>query len=165
MTSRDGSRRCLLAAGTLLTWSAASLLLAWSTGSTVAQVSDPGPAPPDQLLALSAAVAAWLLLSWMALVILVAVLAAAPARAGGALSRVADKMAPAIARRAVAALLGVAVVGGPAIAPGAALASPAASSIELLVGTAELRGFDPVDRPAMAHDDADRAANAALSSA
>lgn len=83
-------------------------------------VSAPGPATLDEVVGLGAAVTACALVLWWGLGTLVAVGSHLPGRAGAWCRSLALRAAPALTRRAAAALVGVAV--GGALVPGAAMA-------------------------------------------
>ena len=84
-------------------------------------VAAPGPATLDEVLGLAASTTACALVLWWGLGTLAAVGSHLPGRAGGWCRHLAARVAPALSRRAAAALVGVAV--GGALVPGAALAA------------------------------------------
>jgi hypothetical protein len=88
-------------------------------------VAAPGPAMLDEVLGLTASATACALVLWWGLGTLAAVGSHLPGRAGGWSRRLAARVAPALSRRAAAALVGVAV--GGALVPGAALAATRAA--------------------------------------
>jgi nucleoid-associated protein YgaU len=113
------------AAGLLVAaWTALALAgrLFWFTvGDTWAAVSTSGPDAPADLLVLGAAAAGVVLTAWLALGLLLAVVATVPGAAGRAVAGGADLLAPPFVRRGVALALGTALVAG---LPAAAHADP-----------------------------------------
>lgn len=107
----------LLAAGvaTVLAWWLTRVVgtLATRAGSTV-------PLSPDESLTLLAAVLGLAVATWLAVGVLLAVLAHLPGRVGASSRRMAEQVAPALSRRVAAVMVGAAL--GGALAPGTATA-------------------------------------------
>jgi len=100
-----------------------SLLLQWASSGLATTVRAHGPAPLDAQIGLAAAAGGWLVLTWLTLSALWA-LAAGPAPTGARrprLQRLAERVTPALVRRAAAAVvgagLGVGLAGGSPTAP------------------------------------------------
>jgi nucleoid-associated protein YgaU len=115
-------------------------------------VTAPAPATLDEVLGLAASAAACALALWWGLGTLAAVGSHLPGRAGGCCRHVTARVAPALSRRAAAALVGVAV--GGALVPGAALAAtqPAATHAATAArgGAAKAVGGDAISSSAHA---------------
>lgn len=131
-----------------------SLLLHWSTAGLVLQVQATGPAPLDAQIGLTAAAAGWLVLTWLGISTL---LALATVGAAGhrrpRLHRVAERVAPALVRRAAAALLGAGlgagVAGGALSGTLAAYAGDGARPAATATAAAPSGALAPdLDRPA-----------------
>lgn len=90
----------------------AAVLLAWASAGVAAALQAPGPAPLDAGIGLAAAAAAWLVLTWLLATTLLALAAAALAGTRPRLQRLADRLTPALVRRAAAAALGAGLAGG-----------------------------------------------------
>ena len=106
--------------------------LGWGSRGPLAAVTAPGSATLDDLLALSAAVAAWCVLGWLTVGLLLAVLAGMRGPASP-LARLAAMVTPLALRRIAAVLLGASLAGAPV-----ALALPAhAGMTRALVATAQ----------------------------
>lgn len=156
-----------LASGTavLAGYLCASSALAWATAGVGEVVAEPGPAPLDAAVGLAAAVAAWLVLTWLAAAVVLSL--AATAVAGGRLERAADRWAPVVLRRLAAGVLGVGLAGvaagcgaPPATATDAVHGSPATMApatagdpgrpggADRRAGAAVLDVLDVLDRPA-----------------
>lgn len=101
------------AAAVLLAHVATTLALLWGTGGAVDAVRAPGPASVGSAVALAAAGCAWAVLTWLSAVTVLALLTAAVAGLGSRAHTRAAALAPAAARRLVAALLGMTVAGAP----------------------------------------------------
>lgn len=101
------------AAAVLLAHAATTLVLLWGTGGAVDAVRAPGPASVGSAVALAAAGCAWAVLTWLSAVTVLALLTAAVAGLGSRAHARATALAPAAARRLVAALLGMTVAGAP----------------------------------------------------
>ncbi len=124
-----GLRRPLLVALTALVGAGAVTRVFCGLAATSwAQASGPSPATPADLLALVLAGAGALLTAWLGLGFALAALAALPGAAGAGFALLAERVAPAVVRRAVAFLLGTALtatlVQGPAAAAGAPTPDP-----------------------------------------
>ncbi|MEP6463368.1 MAG: hypothetical protein ABJC62_08135 [Frankiaceae bacterium] len=119
--------------------------------------------PPDQVLTVLAGLSGWLCLCWLASAALFAALGELPGFLGVLCRRIADRITPAILRRAIEGLLGTALASGAvAAALPADAATPTHSAAVQAVGTAALRwaphaqgqpvsampdGWPDVDRP------------------
>lgn len=137
--------RGLLGTAALVTaYAVVTALLLWGTAGALTAVRDPGPAAADALVALLAAGAAWLVLSWLTAVTLLALVSAAVGGLGSRAHAASLALAPAFARRAVAAVLGMAVAGVP-IAGGLPAGADERPATVATAGTAT--GLD-LDRPA-----------------
>ena len=110
MQARRATIRCGVV-GALLAGAAA---LGWGTAGPLAAVTSAGPAAFDDLLALTAACAAWAVLAWLTAALLLS-LAAQDRRQGGRLDRLARAITPLAVRRLAALLLGVGLVGAPVV--------------------------------------------------
>lgn len=87
-------------------------VLMWAGRPSIAALRS-GTATFDEALGGVAAIAAWVLLGWVVLVLLATALAAVPGIVGRAAGRLAGAITPAAARRTARLALGVAVAGGP----------------------------------------------------
>ena len=102
----------LLTTGTV--YLAVSVLLQWSSSGLATTVRADGPAPLDAQIGLAAAAGGWLVLTWLAFSTLVA-LAAGPAPGAQTGTRrprlqgLAERVTPALVRRAAAAMVGAGV--------------------------------------------------------
>jgi nucleoid-associated protein YgaU len=136
-------------------------LLGWAIGSPagtwrglVTAVNPSGATSDfDQLLVCSAALAAWVGLSWVCLATCLELASALPGAAGTGFAAVAARVTPAVVRRLVQAAIGLTVLAGPltagsALASGPSTTTPATTSTTTTTTTS-------VDRP-------DSAANSAL---
>lgn len=123
MTARQTARAVGTVAATVWGLLVAFALLRWASVDAVAAVAAPGPAPFDALLTAVAAAAAWGLLVWLTIGLLVAVAAAlgGPSPVLSPLLRV----SPPLVRRAAAVLLGLSLVPGTALPAAAAAAGTA----------------------------------------
>jgi hypothetical protein len=101
-------------------------LLAWLSSDAMSAVSAPGPATFDALVSLAGAAGAWVCLAWLAGSFALSVLAAAPGVLGRACAAAADRLTPALVRRAAGAALGLAVGAGVAFPTAAAAGAPPA---------------------------------------
>lgn len=101
-----------------------SAALWWGTAGAVATVRAPGAAPVGALVAVVAAGAAWVLLTWLAAVTLLTVVMTAAAGVGARAQVRVAAATPAVARRLATALLGVSVLGAPLAAAAPAGARP-----------------------------------------
>ncbi len=125
-------------------------LLAWATAGVYDAVRAPGPAPFDALVALAAALGAWVALSWLTFLTTLTVLTAA---VGGLSSRAHRRVAtitPRLCRQLAGALLGLTIAGAPlsaALPVMAAVATTPAGSAPSVAGPS-LPGGDALDRPA-----------------
>jgi hypothetical protein len=162
--SVDTSIRCrrgvTAAAVVLAAYVGASALLAWASSGVATAVRASGPAPFDAAVGLAAAAAAWLVLTWL---VLTTILALATTLTGTArrlprLQRLADRVTPALVRRAAAAALGaglagVSLAGGPLAYAGTSPrpATATAVVVPVLDRPADLLpGWTP-DRPVTRH--------------
>lgn len=161
--SRDTSirRGASAAAGVLAAYVGASALLAWASSAVATAVRAPGPAPLDAAVGVAAAAAAWLVLTWLVLTTILAL--ATTVLTGTAprlprLQRLADRVTPALVRRAAAAALGagltgVSLAGGPLAYAGTSPRPAAATAVVVpaLDRPADLLpGWTP-DRPVTRH--------------
>jgi nucleoid-associated protein YgaU len=110
-------------------------LLAWGTPGPLERVTAAGPASFEDLLALSAAAAAWAAFGWLVSGLLLS-MAAATLAPGGSLDRLALAITPRAVRRLAALLLGLGLVGAPVMLALPAQAAP-------LVATSEQPGLPP----------------------
>ncbi|EAP97582.1 hypothetical protein JNB_18968 [Janibacter sp. HTCC2649] len=115
-----------VASASLVVGSTAAWILATAWIAARANVTAPGPASADELLALAAATLALAIAAWLVLGTVLEVLAHAPGRVGRAAQVWADRLTPALARRVAAFVLGVGV--GVAGGPSQAVASPRPST-------------------------------------
>jgi nucleoid-associated protein YgaU len=147
MRSRALAAASLLLAGHL----AASGLLVWATAGVSGAVRAPGPASVDALLAVTAAVGAWVALTWLTTLTVLTVLTAAVAGLGSRAHRRAVAITPRLCRRLAGALLGLAVAGAPLSA-----ALPVAASVPSVATAPALPRAS--DRPPPDSDALDRPA-------
>ncbi len=141
--------RAVAAAGLLLLGHlAASGLLVWATAGVYGAVRAPGPAPVDALLAVTAAVGAWVALTGLTALTVLTVLTAAVAGLGSRAHRRAVAITPRLCRRLAVALLGLTVAGAPLSA-----ALPVAASVSS-VAIAPAFGPPASDRPPLPDSDA-----------
>jgi nucleoid-associated protein YgaU len=152
-----GRARGLTASATLvLGYLAVSGLLGWGTAGAWTAVHAPGPASIDAALALTAAAAAWLALTWLTAVTVLTVLTAVVAGLGSRAHRRVVAIAPLACRRLAGALLGLTVAGAPLVT-GAAVASAVPTSV--VVATAGAAGSSSTDpSPLPSTDGLDRPA-------
>ena len=131
--------------------------LSWGSRGPVAAVAAPGSATFEDLLALSAAVAAWCVLGWLTVGLLLAVLAGMRGPASP-LAPLAAMVTPPALRRIAAVLLGVSLAGAPlalALPAHAAMTATRVATAQptgpahALTGAATLDHWTP-DRPAPA---------------
>ncbi|MEO7269691.1 MAG: LysM peptidoglycan-binding domain-containing protein [Knoellia sp.] len=115
-----------VAAASLVVGSTAAWILATAWIAARANVTAPGPASADELLAITAATLALALAAWLVLGTVLEVLAHVPGRVGRAAQVWADRLTPALARRLAAFVLGVGV--GVAGGPSQAVANPRPST-------------------------------------
>ncbi|MFW5463063.1 LysM peptidoglycan-binding domain-containing protein [Knoellia sp. CPCC 206453] len=115
-----------VAAASLVVGSTAAWILAMAWVTARANVTAPGPASADELLALTAATLALSIAAWLVLGTVLEVLAHVPGRVGRAAQVWADRLTPALARRVAAFILGVGV--GVAGGPSQAVANPRPST-------------------------------------
>lgn len=143
MRARAGAVLGVAGAG----YGAATWLLVWASADHADRVLAAGPAPWDAALGAGAALAAWVVLTWLAFstLLTVAVVAAAGTRPG--VERLAARVTPALVRRATVVVLGASMVGGPlaafspayaGVAPRPSMSAPAAAA----------SGVPDLDRPA-----------------
>jgi hypothetical protein len=107
-------RRAPVACGVPAALLAGGGALGWGTAGALAAVTSAGPAAFDDLLALVAACAAWVVLCWLSAGLLLSLAAQACSR-DGRLDRLARAVTPLAIRRLAALLLGAGLVGVPAI--------------------------------------------------
>lgn len=122
-----GTRRIVATVGTAACYLAVSLLLAWAAPGLLGWIgwtgrvrvtAGHGPATLDAQIGLAAALGGWLVLTWLALTTVLALAAgpATPDRPRGRLQRLAERVTPALVRRAAATMvgagLGVGLAGG-----------------------------------------------------
>ncbi len=165
---RPAARGAALLAALPLGYVALSALLAWTAQDAVAAVRDPAQSAAlgfDTWLALAAGLAAWCVLTWLALGLTVTVAVGLRGHPGGRATRAAEALTPRAVRRVAGLLLGASLVGatvGPATTARAAGATagggretcPVASatyepgaSAQTVRPDAVLDGWTP-DRPA-----------------
>jgi len=160
------SRISALVVVTVAGYGGTTWLLAWASAGIAARVGAPGPAPTDTVGAVvgaGAAAAAWLVLAWLGLTGLLAVAVTAVAGTRPWLERLAERVTPVLVLRAVAAVLGAGLAGGPLVglspayaetAPRPPAAAPATTTADAAPVVAELDRPAPVlpgwtpDRPA-----------------
>ena len=148
-----GAAAAVAGAVVLTGYLAATGVLVWASSGVADAVRAPGPAPLDAEIGLAAATAAWIVLTWLGLTTLLALAAELLHGTRPRLQRLAERVTPALVRRAAAGVLGAGLAGG-ALAGGAAATglpaaaqSPAAASRP--VATARPRPELPaLDRPA-----------------
>ena len=119
-STRHGARG---AGGGLLAAGAAAVLAWWLTrvvGNLATRADSTVPLSPHESLTLLAAVLGLAVATWLAVGVLLAVLAHLPGRLGASSRRMAEQVAPALSRRVAAVLVGAAL--GGALAPGTATA-------------------------------------------
>jgi nucleoid-associated protein YgaU len=110
-------RRVVLTGGGLVSgYLLVAAALLWGTSGALTAVGSPGPAEPGAVVALAAALTAWVVLTWLTLVMAAALATAAVAGVGSRAHAAALALAPGAARRIVSAALGLAVVGTPVAA-------------------------------------------------
>lgn len=121
-----GQRRrgTVAAVAVLLAYAGSTALLGWATSGLAALVREPGPPALDAALGVAAAGAAWLVLTWLALTALLALAADLLRRTRPRLQRLADRVTPALVRRAAAGVLGAGLASG-VVATGASAHGPA----------------------------------------
>jgi hypothetical protein len=124
-------RATTIAASCLVVGSTAAWALAMAWITARANITAPGPASADELLALAAATLALAIATWLVLGTILEVLAHVPGRVGRAAQVWADRLTPALARRMAAFVLGVGVgvVGGPSQAVANPRPATAATSV------------------------------------
>jgi resuscitation-promoting factor RpfA len=130
-------RTLLVAAVPGLVAAAAGFVLV--AAAAAADVRRPGPAAPDDVLALVAAAGCAAALAWLATTLAFALAVALRGRtAGGRLARLERAVVPAVVRRLTAALVGASLVTGgaaPALAVGLPAAPPAAAASPVAAAT------------------------------
>ena len=159
------SRRLAALVMTGTGYTTVSLLLQWSTSGLGTAVRADGPAPLDAQIGLAAAAGGWLVLTWLTLSTLWA-LAAGPAPTGvrrPRLQRLADRVTPALVRRAATAVVGLGLAGGsltptvtayagdgarPVTSATAALAADAPDAADAPGGAPTAPHLPDLDRPA-----------------
>ena len=110
-------RRVVLTGGGLLFgYLLVAAALLWGTSGALTAVRAPGPAEPGAVVALAAALSAWVVLTWLTVVTLAALATAAVAGVGSRAHTAALALAPGAARRIVSAALGLAILGTPVAA-------------------------------------------------
>jgi nucleoid-associated protein YgaU len=135
-------RRAVLAVGTLvLGYLLVAAVLQWGTSSALTAVDTAGPAEPGAVVALAAAIAAWVVLSWLTVATSAALATAAMAGVGSRAHTMALALAPGAARRIVSAGLGLAIVGAPVAA-----ALPADAGVASVLTAAD-RSDHPARQP------------------
>ena len=105
-------RRALLPIATAAGLLGCAGLLLWGTGGPLA-AAGAGTASFDELVGLSAALLAWVVIAWVATVLVVTTLTWLPGELGRAADDVAERVAPAAARRAARLAVGFAIASGP----------------------------------------------------
>jgi nucleoid-associated protein YgaU len=106
---------------------AATGVLVWASSGVAAAVRAPGPAPLDAGLGLAAATAAWVVLTWLGLTTLLALVAELLRGNRPRLQRLAERVTPALVRRAAAGVLGAGLAGGALAGGASATGLPAAA--------------------------------------
>ena len=106
-----------------------TVVLAWGTAGPLERVTASGPASFEDLLALSAAGAAWAAFGWLVCGLSLSV-AAATLAPGGSLDRIARAITPRAVRRLAALLLGLGLVAAPVALALPAQAVPVAATSE-----------------------------------
>ena len=114
-TIRRG-RVVLTGGGLLFGYLLVAAALLWGTSGALTAVGAPGPAAPGAVVALAAALSAWVVLTWLTVVMSAALATAAVAGVGSRAHATALALAPGAARRIVSAALGLAIVGTPVAA-------------------------------------------------
>jgi nucleoid-associated protein YgaU len=150
-TSRGRLRRAAVVVTAVLAWAVVVGLLAWAIRDAADRLGGPDPARPEDAVTVLAGMAGLLVAAWLALGVVLTLLAAAgpgswPSAVAGAL---AVRIAPAGLRRAVVLAVGVGLVGAaPALAsparPGVGLVGPGAAA-----PVAVSAGLDPAWVPSV----------------
>ena len=109
-------RLALLGGGLVFGYLLVAAALLWGTSGALTAVGAPGPAEPGAVVALAAALSAWVVLTWLTLVTSAALATAAVAGVGSRAHAAALALAPGAGRRIVSAALGLAIVGTPVAA-------------------------------------------------
>ncbi len=133
----------VLTAGAL--WATAQMLVS-ATAALLGTVED-GTAELNELLGLAAALGAWVVLAWVAVVLLSTAIATLPGILGRAGARAARRLTPAAARNAARFALGLAVTAGPVVAGPAAVGLPAGTDGGGYVEEIDISGLPGVGRP------------------
>ena len=118
MVERTVRRRrfALTGGGLVFGYVLVAAALLWGTSGALTAVGAPGPAAPGAVVALAAALSAWVVLTWLTLVLSAALATAAVAGVGSRAHATALVLAPGAARRILSAALGLAIVGTPVAA-------------------------------------------------
>ena len=109
-------RLALTGGGLVFGYLLVAAALLWGTSGALTAVGAPGPAEPGAVVALAAALSAWVVLTWLTVVMSAALATAAVAGVGSRAHATALALAPGAARRIVSAALGLAIVGTPVAA-------------------------------------------------
>ena len=139
--SRPRCRAALVLVGTGCAWLLVTATLGWSSAGVAARVWSPGPSTLEDLVAFGAVSAAWAVLTWVAVGVLLTAAARWPSRFARVLDRVAGRVTPQVVRRAAAGLLGAAALGGALAGPAAA--QPTAAAIPSVAATPVPGGAGP----------------------
>jgi resuscitation-promoting factor RpfA len=139
-------RRLLLQATTAAGLGGAVVALRWATTPAVAAVRT-GAADFDDLVGLAAAIACWLLVGWVALVLAVTALGSLGGGIGRLAKGAAARLTPVAWRNAARLALGLVIAAGPATVATAANAGPAATAVDSSSTDAEVLLLPAVGRP------------------
>jgi hypothetical protein len=136
-------RKILSPVGVLAAFVLGGLGLRWLTRGTIEAVVT-GPLTFDALLIALVSVLAWACFVWLALATLLIALSAIPGAVGAMCGAIADRITPAVYRRAARVALGIAVTAGPVL--GGVLPAQAATT-DHLSQTAVTSTMPNLDRP------------------
>lgn len=117
-------------------------LLAWGTAEPLAAARG-GQAGPDELIGLAAALAAWVVLGWLAAALAATALAAAPGAVGRLAGRAAALITPLAGRRLARIAVGLTVAAGPVAACAPASGEHLAGGVDTMVSST----IDPSELP------------------
>jgi resuscitation-promoting factor RpfA len=145
-------RRVLSPVGVLLAFVGGGWALRWLTAGSVTAVQGPNPTF-DALLVLVVAVLAWACFAWLALGTLLMALSVIPGALGSACGSLADRLTPAVYRRAARVALGISVAAGPVLG---ALPASAATVDQPTQAAAAAQLLPGLDRPGTIDGQVDR---------
>ncbi|MEQ4205274.1 hypothetical protein ABN028_28460 [Actinopolymorpha sp. B17G11] len=136
-------RRVLSPVGVLLAFVGGGWALRWLTAGSWTAVQGPNPTF-DALLVLLVAVLAWACFAWLALGTLLMALSVIPGALGAACGSLAERLTPAVYRRAARVALGLSVAAGPILG---ALPANAATVDQPTQAAAAAQLLPGLDRP------------------